>query len=120
MTVTAVTTSPAAQGSSPAAARSIYVEGNRTVGRFRVTVTGTYVNGGFAWNPQSLVGFDHPVAEVWFTPHVLVANVLLGARYLPAFDFVNKTIMLFDNVDGDEPSGDTLDGLAWDVVIVSE
>ena len=119
MAITATTTSPAAQGSSPAAGRSIYVEGNRYKGRFNVSLSGTYVTGGFAWDPGALVGWTFPLAEVRFQTHVTLANVLLQ-RYQATYDFVNKKILVFDSTDNDEPNGDTLTGLTFDVELVSE
>jgi hypothetical protein len=119
MAVTVVTTSPAAQGSSPAVGRSIYVEGNRYKGRFNIALTGTYVTGGIAWDPGALTGWTFPLAEARFQTHVTVANILLQ-RYQATFDFVNKKVLIYDSVDNDEPNGDTLTGLAFDVELVSE
>src|SRR5665213_1559408 len=114
MTVASLTvTAPAASGSSPASGRNIYGEGNRTVARFRVTIKDSYETGGGALNfdPKTF-GFPTAPAEVWFTPHLLVASIGL-ARYTPVYDFVNKKILIFDQVDGDEPSTDDLTGLAF-------
>lgn len=119
MTVTATTTSPAAVGSSPTAGRSIYVEGNRYVGRFKVAASSTYVTGGFAWDPGALVGWTFPLAEVWFTPHITAANIAL-LRMTATYDFVNKKIMLIDQNTAAEPNAVDISGLAFDVVLVSE
>lgn len=119
MTVTATTTSPAATGSNPATGRNIYNVGNRIVGRFHVSLSSTYVTGGIPWDPQTY-GFPYRPAEVRFATHVLVASVLVGSRYLPGYDFVNKKITVFDVTDGDEPNGDDLTGVAWDIEVISE
>lgn len=118
MTAASIATTSPATGSVVTVGRNIYVEGNRTVAKFRLTISDAYATGGIAWDPAT-VGVTFPVAEVYFTPHVLVANVLL-TRYVPSFDFVNKAIMIFDSVDGDEPNTDDLTGLAFDVTLVSE
>jgi hypothetical protein len=121
MTVASLTVSSlAAQGSSPAAGRGIYVEGNRYVGRFRVTIVDLYETGGGAlvFKPETY-GFPAPVASVSFTPHLTVANVLL-AKYQGVYDFVNKKILIVDVTDGTEPNTDDLTGLVLDVTVVSE
>lgn len=118
MTITATTTSPANKGGNPATGRNIYPEGNRTIGRFNVSLSGTYVTGGFAWDPATF-GFPYLPAEVRFQTHLAVANVLLQ-RYQGTYDFVNKAILIYDSVDNDEPNGDSLTGLIFDVEVVSE
>lgn len=116
---TVAITSPAAKGSSPAAARSIYAEGNRIIGRFVVTVKDLYATGGVACDFQALTGFPVPIAQVVFSPHILIANVALF-RYTPSWDFVNKKLVLFDQTDHDEPDTDDVTGLVYDVILVSE
>lgn len=121
MTVASLTvTSTKAHGGNPATGRNIYVEGNRYVGRFRLTLKDLYETGGgsLAFDPQTY-GFPGSPAEVRFTHHLTVANVLLR-RYDATYDYVNKKILLFDTVDGDEPNTDDVTGLAFDVLVVGE
>ncbi len=112
------TTSPSA-GSVVTVGRNIYAEGNRTVARFQVTIKDLYATGGVAWDPRKS-GVNFPIASVSFTPHILVANVGLLRYSAAAYDFVNKAILIFDSTDGDEPNGDDLTGLVFDVEVVSE
>lgn len=120
MAVTVVTTSPAAVGSSPGAARSIYVEGNRYLGRFTLACSSTYLTGGFSWDPGLLVGWTQPLAEVKFSLHLLAANIAKGAL-IPSYDFVNKKIMLVSASTGAELANATdITGLTLDVTLVSE
>lgn len=119
MTAASITlASPSAQGGAIATGRNIYAVGNRMVGKFRLTFADLYATGGTAVD-FAAQGFTYPIAEVAFTPHVTVANVLL-TRYFPSYDFVNKKVMIFDTVDGDEPNTDDLTGLVFDVTVTSE
>lgn len=118
MTAASASATSPSSGSVVTVGRNIYDEGNRTVARFQVTLKDLYATGGVAFD-FATVGVTFPIAEVRFSPHVLLANVLL-TRYFPSYDFVNKKIMLFDTVDGDEPNTDDITGLIFDVEVVSE
>ena len=119
MTVASLTVaSPSPSGGAATVGRNIYAEGNRIVGKFRVTLKDLYGTGGVAFDPATN-GFPRPVAEVVFSPHLAVANIAL-LRYTPSYDFVNKTITLFDQTDHDEPNGDDITGLVLDVTVYSD
>jgi hypothetical protein len=118
MTAASVTiTSPAASGSSPASGRNVFAVGNRMVGKFKVAINDSYATGGVAADFRTY--FPYPIAEVIFTPHVLVANVLL-TKYAPGYDFVNRKITLVNADGAAEANGTDVTGLVYDVTLWSE
>ena len=63
MTTSPTIASPYALGSNPATGRNIYVEGNRYVARFRVTLATAHAGTGDAFDPEKY-GFPYLAAEV--------------------------------------------------------
>lgn len=121
MTVASLTVaSPAPTGGQPTVGRNIFVEGNRYIGLFTVTIKDLYETGGGSLNfdPQKY-GFPGRPVLVQFSYHLTIANVAL-MRYVPNYDFVNKKIIIFDQTDHDEPNTDDLTGLVLDVRVVGE
>ena len=118
MTTSPTIASPAAAGSNPATGRNIYVEGNRYVARFKVTLATTHAGAGDAFDPQTY-GFPYTPAEVKLQWHDS-ASVANNYRYIPSYDFTNKKICLWDNTDNDNGDGDTLTSPVLDVIVYSE
>lgn len=120
MTTAPTIASPSAQGSNPATGRNIYVEGNRYVARFRVTLATSHVGAGTsdAFDPATY-GFPYKPAEVALRWHD-APSVANNYRYVPSYDYVNKRICLWDSVDNDNGDGDTLTSPVLDVIVYSE
>lgn len=118
MTTTPTIASPSAVGSNPATGRNIYVEGNRYVARFRVTLATTHAGAGDAFDPATY-GFPYKPAEVRFNWHdsVSAAN---NYNYIPSYDFTNKKICLWETISNDNGDADTLTSPILDVVVYSE
>ena len=118
MTTSPTIASPYALGSNPATGRNIYVEGNRYVARFKVTLATAHAGAGDAFDPEKY-GFPYLAAEVKFAWHDS-ASMANNYRYLPSYDYTNKKICLWDHIDNDNGDSDTLTSPVLDVVVYSE
>jgi len=119
MTTTKITVaSPAAAGSNPAVGRNIYVEGNRYVGRFQITLPSQWTGAGVAFDPKTF-GFPSPVVSVNFKARDVLSQQG-RARYTVGYDYTNKKICVWDGTDSDTADGDDLSTLTFDVTVVGE
>lgn len=118
----AVSVSTPVGGQSAGLNRAIDTVGTKRVAHFKITAaagTTTYATGGFAFDPRKY-GFDKPVARVIVvTEPDLVANVAV-LRYRGSYDYVNKAILVFDTTDADEPNGDDISHVVFNVEVWSE
>ena len=90
----------------------------------KVTLTSSYVAGGYSWDPKTF-GFEGVPGAVFITGHQTVANFQsattgLGLRYSFSYDYVNKKIAAFDRTDSDDPAGDDLSTIILDILVVAE
>ena len=118
MTTKPTIASPAPLGGSPATGRNLYIEGNRYVARFKVTLATAHVGAGDAFDPEAY-GFPYLAAEVKIAWHDS-ASMANNYRYLPSYDYTNKKICLWDHIDNDNGDSDTLTSPILDVVVYSE
>jgi hypothetical protein len=118
MTTDAVTVVPVSSATKTSG-RNEDVWGNRRIALYRVTLSSSAPAGGFTFDPKTY-GFQGIPAAVFFTRHILVANVA-NARYDFFYDFVNKKIVPLDATDSyDDAAADDLSTVILDVLVVGE
>ena len=116
MTSALVVSSPYGNGSEPATGRNVYVEGNRYIARFRLTLPNPWVGAGVAFDPATYGMPTRPASMASDAHTVLAAR----GRYFLSYDFADKNLCIWDLLDGDTADGDDLSGYQFDVEFVSE
>ena len=113
-----VVTSPFAQGSNPATGRNVYVEGNRYVARFQITLPSSWTGAGVAFDPETY-GFPYSPAEIKIEPHD-VATHKAAPTCILSYDFANKKLCLWDATNSNTADGTDRHLDVYDLVFYSE